>query len=164
MRVWQAVLTLSIFLFVAYNDYYASLEGEQQVFVLMWRCHKTHPVSLVKSKAWNRTLFSLPGVKTIPYQPNKPIEHVLGRTSDLIVVPYSEQAAAMHFDVDGWQEGEELCLYVDDAQFFCNLFAPPLMLSTTMHYLFWPVMVPWKAIYYLLQSSPLSSSAAASVA
>lgn len=145
MRVTEWILGfvgIIILAFVAQKDYHKYQYAKDHVSVFMWICSRTKPISVERTRLWNESLFSLPGLRTHPYKGNKPIE-ALFTWSDTIVVPYSPEAAAMDLYPE-WKD-HSLCFWVNDFNFMCNLFDGCL---------FWPLAAPFKFLFNLNLKKP----------
>ena len=136
MRVWLLIYII-ILAFAAQKDYIKYKYAQNHVHAFIWICYKTNPVGYEHTKAWNQSLFLLPGVVSTPYKSNKPIEHLFASLADTVLIPYSPEAASLIL-LPEWKEEDKICLYVDDISFLCNLF---------QYCLFWPLVAPLKLIF-----------------
>lgn len=131
-------------LLILQHDYNRYQRAKDQVSVRIWICSKTRPIGMIQSKMWNQTLFSLPGIKTFPYKSVKPIEKFFDWT-DRIVLPYSIEAASMNL-YEGWYASDNLCLFVDEIPFICNIFDGCK---------FWPLVIPLKLVAFVISETHL---------
>lgn len=134
--------------YTLYRDFQVALHAHAHVEVVVWKCYKTSPTSLSKSKEWNRTLFSFPGLQIHSYRPNKPVEYLFDPNPHLLILPWSEKALSLGLSSD-WQQGEELCLYVNEIWTVCNAF----ICRSIGECLIWPVIAPVKSMIYLLDKA-----------
>lgn len=142
MRVGDWIIlcfAIAIYAYVAQKDYHKHQYAKDHVSVSMWICSVTKIIMVERTRLWNESLFSLPGLRTFAYKGNKPIENLFAWT-DTVTVPYSSKAAAMDLHPE-WKGGltkHSLCLYVNDIPFICNLFDGCW---------FWPFFAPWKFLF-----------------
>jgi hypothetical protein len=142
MKGLEYFLFYIIFLaYVAQKDYYSHQYGQKHVHVSAWICHKTKIIRFYRTKVWNETLFTLPGVYTTPSKPDKPIEYLLFSSWDIISVPYSDEAALMELH-PSWKDKEDsVCFITEKPLSVCNLFEGCL---------FWPLFAPLKPVGWII--------------
>ena len=130
-----------ILAYVAQMDYYYHQYKQQHVYIGAWICHKnTTILRSYQTKIWNKTLFTLPGVKTHLYTFDESIEHLFS-PKYIIEVPYSDEAALLWI-YPNWNDKEDsVCLFILEPLSVCNLFEGCL---------FWPLFAPFKPVGWII--------------
>lgn len=119
-RVFLIVTSLLIS-FAVYRDLYNIKRKHAFVLASQWICHKTRPKAILRTIAWNATLYNLPDITIAPYLGVIPIENLFD-WSDNIMIPHSKKALVL-FDGE-WPADlkDNMCVFVDPYPIHCNIF------------------------------------------